>query len=166
MHFKQLSDFLSNIIMQNKQMKRKGPLAFIIAFLITLMTFSCHKHCPTGYAGSQCTAVNLRYLGTYAGGNIVTADGSANPPVPDTITISAGTGPDSILINNIGSPIRCVVASDGNSFSVASQTVAYRGVSIDIISGKGALTGDTLKAVFNCSSGGLPVTIAFTGVRE
>ena len=147
-------------------MKENTLLALIIAGLITLMTISCHKHCATGYAGSQCIAVNLKYLGTYAGGNIVTADGSSNPAVPDTITISAGTGPDSLLINNIGSPIRCVVAADGNSFNVASQTVAYRGVSIVIVSGTGALTGDTLKAFFNCTDGGLPITIAFTGVRE
>ena len=146
-------------------MKENLLLAFIIAALITLMTYSCHKHCASGYAGSQCIAVNLRYLGAYAGGNIVTADGATNPAVPDTITISAGTGPDSILINNISSPIRGVVALDGNSFSVPPQTVAYRGISIVIVSGTGSLTGDTLKALFNCTDGGLPVTIAFTGVR-
>ena len=126
------------------------------------MTFSCHKHCATGYAGSHCTAVNLRYLGTYAGGNIITADGGSNPAVPDTITITTGGGPDSILINTI----RAVVASDGNSFNVASQTFPYRGTQIIIVSGTGALSGDTLKALFNCTSGGFPFTVAYTGVRE
>lgn len=143
-------------------MKVSAIITFIIA---GLMIISCHKHCVTGYEGCPCTAVNLRYLGTYVGGNVITADGSSNPAVPDTITISAGAGPDSILINNISSPIRGAVSSDGNSFSVPSQTVAYRGVSIVIVSGAGSLTGDTLKALFNCTDGGLPVTIAFTGVR-
>jgi hypothetical protein len=147
-------------------MKGNIFLGFTMVCVIALLSGSCRRDCPLWYSGNSCTPVNQKFTGAYAGGNIITADGNSNPAVPDTITISAGTGPDTILINNVSSPIKGAVAADGNSFSVPSQTVAYRGVPIVIVSGTGTLAGDSLKALFSGTSGGLPFTIAYTGVRE
>ena len=79
--------------------------AIIAVCLIAVMAGSCSTRCQPYYTGRLCTPVNQNFVATYAGSFIVVADAHSNPPVPDTITISAGTQPDSILINNVTSPI-------------------------------------------------------------
>ena len=146
-------------------MNKSFLFALVIVFVIAVLSGSCRQSCVPGYSGRGCAPDNQKVTGTYIGTAIITADGHSNPPQPDTLIISAGTAPDSILINNSTSPIKGYVTGSGSGFIVASQSVIYSGVTI-VIGGSGALSGDTLTGLFTGTQGGLPFSLSYSGVRQ
>jgi hypothetical protein len=147
-------------------MNKYALTGLILFCFIAVMLGSCTTKCQPYYAGRGCAPVNQNFAARYAGSFIVVADAHANPPVPDTITISAGTQPDTILVNDVTSPIIGTVNSNYTSFNVPPQTVIYSSVPLVIQSGSGTLSGDSLSVLLNATSGGLPVTITYTGLKE
>ena len=150
----------------NNYFHRTSLATLILICLIAVLSDSCTTRCQPYYTGIGCAPVNQNFAAKYAGGFVVVADAHSNPPVPDTITISVGTGPDTLLVNDVTTPIIGTVDPNYSSFNVPAQTVIYSSVPLVIQSGYGTLVGDTLTVQLSATSGGLPVSITYTGRKE
>jgi len=67
---------------------------------------------------------------------------------------------------DVTTPIIGTVDPNYSSFNVPAQTVIYSSVPLVIQSGYGTLVGDTLTVQLSATSGGLPVSITYTGRKE
>ena len=150
----------------NNYFKQISLATLIVVCLIAVLSDSCTTRCQPYYTGKLCIPVNQNFVAKYAGSFIVVADAHSNPPVPDTITITAGTQPDTLLVNDVTTPIIGTVGPNYSSFNVPAQTVIYSSVPLVIQSGSGTLAGDTLTVRLSATSGGLPVSITYTGWKE
>lgn len=115
--------------------------------------------CATGYEGELCaTEMRAKFIGTYNTTIGVACDSTGSANITDyPVSISNSSAAVTKILVNIGSVIVADVNEDGNTFTIASQTVdGYT------YTGTGSVTGSNLSFTINEYDPSYPETCIYT----
>lgn len=115
--------------------------------------------CPNGFTGPNCQyEVGSTFIGSYS----VSQSCSSSPTTSFSITITAGTISDQVIVTNFGNDGNDVIGiANGNNLSVPSQTV--NGFTY---TGTGFLDGSVLQISYNVSFTGGGESCNMTGILQ
>ena len=98
---------------------------------------------------------NAQFIGTYYGTGTNTTNGGSPVAMLDTIVITASPSNSSgIIINSPSLQYNLQGTVSGNTYTNSTQTIVIAGTPVNIISGSGTLTGNTMTYSFTASLNG------------
>ena len=126
---------------------KKLILSAVVASAIIFGLNSCSK--------SPAANPNAHFVGTYYGAGTLTPSGGSPIADLDTIVISASPANTSVVvINGYSTQANIMGTVSGNSLTIINQTVSINGATVNISSGSGTLSGNTLTYSYSGSVNG------------